>query len=52
MGISAYRLAKETGLSLTRVSEIVRMKKRNGGDCAASLQVLWQFGGVLARPSE
>jgi addiction module HigA family antidote len=27
MGISAYRLAKETGLSQTRISEIIHMKR-------------------------
>ena len=34
MGISAYRLAKDTGLPQTRISEILREKRRVTADTA------------------
>lgn len=37
MDISAYRLAKDTGLSQTRVSEIVRMKRSITAETALRL---------------
>jgi len=37
MGISAYRLAKETALSQTRVSEIIRMKRSITAETALRL---------------
>lgn len=37
MGISAYRLAKDTGLPQTRISEILREKRRITADTALRL---------------
>jgi antitoxin HigA-1 len=37
MGISAYRLAKDTGLAQTRISEILREKRRITADTALRL---------------
>ena len=37
MGISAYRLAKETGIPQTRLSQIVRAKRRVTADTALRL---------------
>jgi antitoxin HigA-1 len=37
MGISAYKLAKETALSQTRISEIIRMKRSVTAETALRL---------------
>ena len=37
MGISAYRLAKETGMPQTRISEIMRERRRITADTALRL---------------
>jgi len=37
MGITAYKLSKETGIPQTRISEIVKMKRRVTADTALRL---------------
>jgi antitoxin HigA-1 len=37
MGITAYKLSKETGIPQTRISEIVKMKRRITADTALRL---------------
>lgn len=46
MGISAYRLAKETGIPQTRISEIVRGRRRVTADTALRLG---KYFGTSAR---
>lgn len=46
LGISAYRLAKETGIPQTRVSEIVKGKRRITADTALRLS---KYFGTTAR---
>ena len=46
MGISAYRLAKDTGIPQTRVSEIIHGRRRVSADTALRLA---KYFGVSAR---
>jgi addiction module HigA family antidote len=46
MGISAYRLAKETGIPQTRISEVVRGRRRVTADTALRLG---KYFGTSAR---
>lgn len=46
MGISAYRLAKDTGIPQTRISEIIKGKRRVTADTALRLA---KYFGISAR---
>ncbi len=46
MGISAYRLAKDTGIPQTRISEIIRGRRRVTADTALRLA---KYFGMSAR---
>jgi addiction module HigA family antidote len=46
MGISAYRLAKDTGIPQTRISEIIKGKRRVTADTALRLA---KYFGMSAR---
>jgi antitoxin HigA-1 len=46
MGISAYRLAKDTGIPQTRISEIIRGRRRVTADTALRLA---KYFGTSAR---
>lgn len=46
MGISAYRLAKDTGIPQTRISEIIRGRRRITADTALRFA---KYFGVSAR---
>jgi antitoxin HigA-1 len=49
LGISAYRLAKETFIPQTRVREILKGNRRIIADnCTSSLQILWKQRQILA----
>jgi addiction module HigA family antidote len=46
MGISAYRLAKDTGIPQTRISEIIKRRRRVTADTALRLA---KYFGMSAR---
>ena len=48
LGISAYKLSKDTDIPQTRVSAIVKGRRRITADTALRLSKYWKFCKILA----